>query len=300
MTVLTKPFSAIQAKKPEDHAPKDDEKLMKSGVEAEVKIEGVPEDREETEYFLVRASRIARMTNFCMLLSLLSLLLLGIGAGIHSYRVFVFRNSWAGRCSLPLRDFFSENTIIGASIKRREQNNEAYKNLMSMDDRRTKSVLPIIPDFQDSFEFDYDVDVEEQNYEVVELPEIFFGRYMHDFKANLTVIIDSMRERCYIFKLDRALIPAPRNLFDIIVKMKQGVYDVNMQEIQKNYRIVGDELESLEGLGYLVPRSCSNKRTFRLEEMVGDVIEKREAVEDKMEQFGEFTGHAVIQYHIVN
>ena len=31
-----------------------------SGVEAEVKIEGVPEDREETEYFLVRASRIGK------------------------------------------------------------------------------------------------------------------------------------------------------------------------------------------------------------------------------------------------
>jgi len=296
MTVLTKPFSAIQQAKKPDDAPKDDEKLMKGGVDAEVKIEGVPEEREETEYFLVRASRIARMTNFCMLLSLLSLLLLGIGAGIHSYRVFVIKNSWAGRCSVPLREFFSENTIIGASIKRREQNNEAYKNLMSMD----KSVLPIIPDFQNSFEFDYDVDVEEQNYEVVELPEIFFGRYMHDFKANLTVIIDSMRERCYIFNLDRTVIPAPRSLFDIILKMKQGVYDVNIQEIRKNYRIVGDELESLEGLGFLVPRSCSNKRTFRLEEMVGDVIEKREAVEDQMEQFGEFTGHAVIQYHIVN
>jgi len=226
-----------------------------------------------------------------------SLLLLGIGAGIHSYRVFVIRNSWAGRCNLPLRDLFSENTLIGASIQRREKSNEGYTELMSPDDRRTNAAIQLVPEFRKLFEFDFDVDVEEENYEVVELPEIFLGRYMHDFQANLTVIIDNLRERCYVFDLDRTLIPAPRNLFDMITKMRQGVYDVNLREIRKNYRIVG-EIESLEGLGHLVPRSCGNKQTFRLEELVGKVMEKREA--EKMEEFGEFTGHAMVQYHIVN
>ena len=41
----------------------------------------------------------------------------------------------------------------------------------------------IRPYFQRSFEFDFDIDVEEENYEVVELPELFMGRYMHDFQV---------------------------------------------------------------------------------------------------------------------
>ena len=44
---------------------------------------------------------------------------------------------------------------------------------------------------QNLFEFDFDVDVEEENYEMIELPEIFFGRYMHDFKAGLFFLFGS-------------------------------------------------------------------------------------------------------------
>jgi len=299
MTVLTKPFSGVQVKentkKPEVEAQCED--LKKNLVEVGM-VEPASEDpsRDETEIFLYRATRIGRMTNFCLVLSLLSLLLLGIGAGVHSYRVFVLRNSYAGVCQLPLRDLFSENTIIGASIKEREMNQEAYMNLMTESDRQQNSEIQLVPEFKNLFEFDFDVDVEEENYEMIELPEIFFGRYMHDFKENLTVIIDSLRNHCYVFNLDRTLIPPPRNMFDMIQKMRHGVYDVDFQEIRKNYRVMGDELDSLTGLGHLVPRACFNKQTYRLEELVGDIIVKRSA--PAMEKFGEFTGSAIIQYHI--
>ncbi len=35
------------------------------------------------------------------------------------------------------------------------------------------------------FEFDFDIDVENEEYELLELPEIFLGRYMHDFRVSL-------------------------------------------------------------------------------------------------------------------
>lgn len=295
MTIITKPFSGVQAKKPAEEIMKDDEKLMNE-VNLKVEEKMAEEGLDEADYFLRRVSRVGRMTNFCLALSLVSLLLLGIGAGIHSYKVFILRGSYAGMCRVPMRDLFSESTIIGASIKEREMNHEAYRNLMTDLDRENSPALQLVPEFKTLFEFDFDIDVEEENYEVMELPEIFLGRYMHDFKENLTVIIDQLRERCYILALDRTLVPPPRNMFDMILKMKQGVYNVDLQEIKKNYRVLGDELDSLEGLGFLIPRACFNKQTYRLEEMVGNVMVKREA--PKMEMFGEFTGSAIIQYHI--
>ena len=43
---------------------------------------------------------------------------MNIQTNIHPcYEVFVLRNTYAGVCQLPLRDLFSENTVIGASIK---------------------------------------------------------------------------------------------------------------------------------------------------------------------------------------
>jgi hypothetical protein len=40
---------------------------------------------------------------------------------------------------------------------------------------------------------------------------------------------------------------------------------------------------------------------FRLEEMVGDVVVKREAESSaRLSRFGEFTGGSLIQYNIIN
>jgi integral membrane protein 2B len=300
MTVLTKPFTAVQMKKPEAVVGGEEEvdhQLMQDG---ESKSETSAADFDEADYVLQRVHRIGYLTNFCLLLSLISLLTLGIGAGVHSYRTFIMRSNYVGTCRLPLRDLFSESTIIGASI-RKMIDEEMYR---SMEEERMKEEvesLQLLPEVQKSFEFDFDIDLNEENYEVVELPELFMGRYMHDFQENRTVIIDTLRDRCYILNLDRTLIPPPRNMFDMIEKMKNGVYNINFQEIKKNYRRQNTELTSLEGFGNLIMRACATKHSYMLEELVGDVVVKRDTeAAAGLERFGEFTGTNLLQYHISN
>lgn len=215
-------------------------------------------------YLYRRVSRVGRMTNWCLLISLLALLILGIGAGVHSYRVFLIRNSYSGMCRLPLRDFLYENSLLRVNLK-------------------------------DNFELDFDIDVEEENYELMEVPDLFFGRYLHDFNENMTVIIDRMKSVCYIMPLD-SQVPRPRILFDIIKNMYEGKYNINLREIKKNYRIFGPA--KLEDYGGLVTRGCWDKDTYKLEEIVGDVVVKRET--PQLEKYGEFTGDTIVQYHIVN
>jgi len=268
MTVLTKPLSSVQ-KKPE--------------VDVPLTVD------DELDYALRRSARIGRVANVCLMGTLVALLLLGIGVGVHSYKVFMRRNTYAGMCHLPLKEFFNDNTVIGASIKERMMRMDQYNR---MAERQTQ----MVPEVKTTFELDFDIDVEEENYEVLELPEIFFGRYMHDLKENLTVIIDTQRSRCYIMDLDRTHVPPPKNMFDMILKMKQGFYNLDFQEIKKNYRVVGDEIPNLKGYGYLVPRACHNRRTYKLEELVGSEIVKRET--GHMEKYGELLGSTVIQYHI--
>lgn len=273
-------------KKPEDQ---NDEKLIE---DVAVKVTEGEDENDGMDYLYRRVTRVGRMTNCCLLVSLFALLILGIGAGVHSYKVFLLRNTYAGMCHLPLREFFNENTVVGASIKERMMELEHQHNKEA---RNTQ----FVPEVKTTFEFDFDIDVEEENYEVLELPEIFLGRYMHDFNENITVIIDTVRDRCYIMPLDRTLVPPPKNLFDMVLKMKQGYYNLNFQEIKKNYRVIGGQLPSLSGYGFLAPRACNNRRTFKLEELVGNVIVKREA-SNKMEKFGELVGNTLIQYHIVD
>ena len=76
----------------------------------------------------------------------------------------------------------------------------------------------IFGDNMRSFEFDVELDLEDDMMETLELPEVFSGRYLHDFMVNLTVIVDTLGRRCFIMKLDRNTIPKPKNIFDYLNK----------------------------------------------------------------------------------
>ena len=91
----------------------------------------------------------------------------------------------------------------------------------------------IFGDNMRSFEFDVELDLEDDMMETLELPEVFSGRYLHDFMVNLTVIVDTLGRRCFIMKLDRKNIPKPKNIFDYLNKEREGVYEVDYEEIKQ-------------------------------------------------------------------
>ena len=114
-----------------------------------------------------------------------------------------------------------------------------------------------------AFEFDVELDLDDEAVETVELPEVFSGRYLHDFMSNRTVIIDPMGDRCFVMKLDRSLIPKPRNLFDYLTKERQGVYDMNYEEVKQTYRITGEPITQFDARhGKFIPDACSDKITY--------------------------------------
>ena len=131
------------------------------------------------------------------------------------------------------------------------------------------------------FEFDVELDMEDNVMETLELPEIFLGRYMHDFKINQTVIVDTLAKRCFLMKLDRTLIPAPRSIYEILAKMRNGAFDIDYEEIRKvlrhdkferkvddisfqSYRISGPPvLEFDRSHGAFIPDVCSSKITYK-------------------------------------
>ena len=50
---------------------------------------------------------------------------------------------------------------------------------------------------------------------------------------NYTVIIDTLGHKCFLMSLDRNIIPAPKNVFDILAKMRDGAFDIDYEEIRK-------------------------------------------------------------------
>lgn len=153
-----------------------------------------------------------------------------------------------------------------------------------------------------ALELDYELDVEMGEFEMLQLPEISHGRYLHDFKVNKTAIIDPDGGRCFVLPLNREEISPPRNLMDIISKLKNGAFELDLDEIRLDTKVILPPLSSFEGYGYFIERSCSQFTTYRLEQIEASRnLAKRSADGHvSLDGFVEFAGKSFIKYNIVN
>lgn len=109
-----------------------------------------------------------------------------------------------------------------------------------------------------------------QLYERIQVPKFGMNRpaiFVHDFRKNLTAIVDVLGERCFLKDLDRSLVAPPKNFIDLIQKMERGYYAQNPRVIRETYR-VGERLEpnALLDLGSaMVAKHCAGKLVYRLE-----------------------------------
>lgn len=153
-----------------------------------------------------------------------------------------------------------------------------------------------------ALELDYELDVEMEEFEMLQLPEISHGRYLHDFKVNKTAIIDPDGERCFVLPLNRDEISPPRSLMDIISKLKNGAYELDLDEIRHDTKVVLPPLTSFEGYGFFIEKSCAPLTTYRLEqvESTRNLVKRSVDGSVSLDGFVEFAGKSFIKYNILN
>jgi len=317
MTIVTKPLTAVKEEKKEAEEALVDVKVEQPIEEADLQLESVA--------VTSRVRRLHQHNLAFLALCLGFISLIGFMAGVHLYKSMfmkrVFCNSY--RVPLPLRNI-KENSLIGGKFQNsfdgglpRDPQVPEETLFALFNHHITDDDFKIFDDVND-FEFDVELDLEDNAMETFELPEVFSGRYLHDFMVNLTAIVDVVGRRCFLMKLDRNLIPKPRNILDYLNKERDGVYDLNYEEVKKSYIISGPRVETFDlSHGRFIPDACYDKRTFGLQEaesvllesMDEEILENFEQVEhgiSKREvalahgEFGEFVGDRIIKYNIVN
>jgi len=292
MTIVTKPLTAFKEKK--------DEADAAALVSVETKTE-----EEENVSVPGRVQRLGRTNHVCLVLSLAVMTLMGLMVGLHVYRSVFMKRVYCGTYRIPLNHgVMPENTLVAANFQSPRMADDPFKMDMfalfnhEMSDTDTFQDKETIKEF----EFDVELDMENNVMETLELPEIFLGRYMHDFKINQTVIVDTLAKRCFLMKLDRSIIPAPRSIYEILSKMRNGAFDIDYEEIRKSYRITGPPVQAFDrSHGAFIPDVCSSKITYNLEELDRSHIVKRDVgLGSSGNKFGEFVGQNLITYDIVN
>merc|ERR1712026_460088 len=148
----------------------------------------------------------------------------------------------------------------------------------------------------------WEVDEEIDTYELTELPQLSRGKYIHDFKMNKTLILDEENDRCFIMELNRNEIKPPRDFMEFISRLENGIYQLNLNEVRHDTRVVFPPLDNVSWLKYGVPiaNNCQKRTSYLLEE-VEKILEKRSASEvPAPSKFIEFGGESFITYNIVN
>lgn len=149
-------------------------------------------------------------------------------------------------------------------------------------------------EYDDTFEFKYEMDLEEEKFEMIQMPDVSSGLYVHDFTVNRTGIIENTR--CFVMVMDRNEIAPPRSLYDLLTKTTDDGYEMNLDEIQHDMMIVLPKLtndEVFKQYGWFIGKACRGKTAFKLEpvpEEIAAIQDLEEEVEDEIDRQMEGSG----------
>ncbi|KHN85986.1 Integral membrane protein 2B [Toxocara canis] len=176
-----------------------------------------------------RFRRHRAFTTCCLLLLILWLLVASFLAGIFFYRQFYKRPTFYGWCGT--------NFVQRGRTERLEQS------------------LEINPD---------------EYYERISVPRFGSNRpaiFVHDFKKNLTAIVDVLTNRCFLKDLDRNLVAPPTSLIDLVEKMESGYYEHRPAVRRETYRVAGrlyeNDVYNLHSP--MISRHCGRRSVFLLQ-----------------------------------
>jgi len=215
-----------------------------------------------------------------------------------------------GFCSLPFNlRYFDDTTLISGRFSdngRIEVARHRQHQALQPDSMVTKVKETINEEVEESANggliLKWEMDEEVDTYELTELPQLSRGKYIHDFKMNKTLIVDDENDRCFIMELNRNEIKPPRDFMEFISRLENGIYQLNLNEVRHDTRVVFPPLDNVSWTKYGVPiaNNCQKRTSYLLEE-VEKILEKRSAeVQQPEHQFIEFGGDSFITYNIVN
>jgi integral membrane protein 2B len=270
-------------------------------VENEI-LESLPppkEGEEATHVYMTfptrGARRVSTATTICVFLTALLVLTVGVIGGVYLYKQFsqVKMHKYRALCNVPYEDLeYRASAMQGVAIASKEDNSQEDSYEDSSEDMiNTKSY------FQEEFEIDLDYQV----YEQIDVPDFRGGRrgrFIHDFSANKTGIIDLDGRRCFVMPLNRSNVLPPQSLFDLVLKMKAGYYEVDTGVVRETMRVVRPRITNYDSVGYYIARECTSLPTYRLQRITSPVF--RRSIEDKKYLFTEFAGKHIVQLQIVN
>uniref|UniRef100_A0A646QDI3 Integral membrane protein 2 n=1 Tax=Hemiscolopendra marginata TaxID=943146 RepID=A0A646QDI3_9MYRI len=291
MTIVTKPVSEKKLDKQEQPLVQNEiNEGIPKPVKKDVEIELPP-----ATYLALRsrAHRISTATTVCVFVTALLVLTIGIIGGVYLYHQFARTKMqrFRGWCSVPY-----DNDLDAFSSRLRG------RPVLTDDSHERDHEVSMENGNQLFFKEEFEIDIEHDTFEQIDVPDFTGGRrgrFIHDFSANKTGIIDLDGRRCFVMPLNRSRVLPPNSLLDLVVKMRAGYYEVDTEVVRETMRVVKPPITDYGSLGFYIARECSKLPTYKLERMTKPVFKRSvEKLSDSL-VFTEFAGKKISQYEVM-
>jgi len=167
----------------------------------------------------------------------------------------------------------------------------------------------------------YEYDEEMKTLEMLQMPELSSGRYVHDFFKKKTLIVDSDNSRCFITSLDEEQIREPTSMCQMFKDIeKDGVYKMDLEEVSKKTYAIEIPAQNVTSTEYGCPIATMSRnecdKNYILKDIHDEILDeildndseeirlvrKKRSIEDTSKEFNfvEFTGKSLLKYDIVN
>jgi len=202
--------------------------------------------------------------NFCVLITALLIVVVGVIGGIYLYRHLTHR-TFRGWCKVRYYETIEEDDdpYYGDAA---QQSSYHHKNYHSNHQERIRHM--------GEFEEHLEIDRAEGRYEKIEVPsfeDVHRATVVHDFDKNLTAIVDKDNHNCFILPLNRSVISLPSDLWDLLKKARNGYYMPDMEVIREKYQITFPRIRNVSELGYFVWIECRRYDTYHLQKVPLDM-----------------------------
>lgn len=125
-------------------------------------------------------------------------------------------------------------------------------------------------DFLLEGEFYQQVEIDHINkiYEKLNVPSVMNSRsvvVLHDFREQLTAIIDRDQGRCLVMALNATLVRPLPEFYEIVKNIKAGYDSPDAEVIRDSYRLLTPAMKDVAVFGQRIFDSCRYFETYRLE-----------------------------------
>ncbi|XP_030613505.1 integral membrane protein 2Ba isoform X2 [Archocentrus centrarchus] len=227
----------------------------------------IPEEDKDAEAALLVRHQ-SRAWCWCMCLGLALMLSGVVVGGAYLYRYYVMEEGQVFFCGVNYREedfMIQEEEEVDVELPNGYHLRQVEERIRVLEREQVELINVPVPEFEDGDPADI----------------------VHDFSQRLTAYLDLSLNRCYVIPLNTSIVMPPRDLLDLLIKVKAGTY-LPQSYLVREEMMVTERLEHVDQLGFFINNLCNGKDTYKLQRrdrILG--MQKREALNcRKIRHFG--------------